>query len=162
MYSPIFQDTSVDSSGLQCIITLVVLAVVWIVLARLASKTKKTSPYSQTATTSLSKEQVTKLVDKSFPRGGLIVTSDWKRSWPTDDRLVLSGYYLTTGQGCLTYLFTGIIPGFLLIKFVMRRTEQVTVDFSRFESTGELTLEAKGIRAQREVDNLVSKLETAV
>jgi hypothetical protein len=158
MYSPIFQGTSSDTSGLQCIIALVMLAVAWIVLANLASKTKNVMPYSRTVTTSLSRDEATKLVDSSFSKTGLTVASNWQRSWPTPDKFALSGYYLTDGQGCLAMLLTGIIPGYLLIKYVMGRTEQVTVDFSKFLGTGELTLEAKGLRAQREVSNLITKL----
>jgi len=41
----------------------------------------------------------------------------------------------------------------------MGRTETVKVDFSKLQSTRQLTLEAKGIRAQREVDKLVNKIE---
>lgn len=40
----------------------------------------------------------------------------------------------------------------------MERSEEVTVDFSEFESTGQLTLRAKGLRAQREVDKLADRL----
>jgi len=162
MQSPIFQSTSSDDvvfSAIQCIVVLAILVIAWIVLTNLASKTKNASSYTRTIMTSLSREEVTDLVEHSFSKIGLTVAANWKRSWEGPDRLVLSGYYLTDGQGCLTMLLTGIIPGYLLIKYVMGRTETVKVDFSKLQSTRQLTLEAKGIRAQREVDKLVNKIE---
>jgi hypothetical protein len=135
-----------------------VIAAVWIILARMASKTKEASPYAQTVTTSLSREQVSEQVEESFPRGGLVLTSSWERSSPTDDRLELSGYYLGTGGGCLTYLVTGIVPGYLLIKYLMGRTEQVAVDFSALETTGEVAVRAAGLRGREKAVELVRKL----
>lgn len=58
-------------------------------------------------------------------------------------------------------LLTGIIPGALLIWLAMGRTETVTIDFAKFQATGELILEAKGLRAKREVDNIAAKLAPA-
>jgi hypothetical protein len=159
MYAPTLQGTSSNAGSLQCIVALAILAVVWIVLANLASKTRNASPYSRTVAVSLSREQIIRLVEGSFGRSLLSREFNWKSSWPASDRFTLSGYYLTNGQGCLVMLFTGLIPGYLLIKYAMGPSERVTLDFSKFQNTGELTLEALGLRAQREVDNLIHQLE---
>ena len=159
MYAPTLQSGSSDSAaGLQCIILLIIIAIAWVVLANLKSKTKNAAPYSRSITSSLPREQITKLVLDSFPKSIVTSSFNWKSSWPTSDRLAMSGYYLTNGQGCLVMLLTGIIPGALLIRFTMGPTEQVTVDFSKLQTTGELILEAQGLRAQREVNNLATKL----
>jgi len=158
LYAPMYQSTSSDATGLQCIIGIVILIVAAVVLASLASKTKNAAPSSRAITTSLSREQATELVKSHFPKSMLPSTYDWKISSPTPDRLTLSGYYLTTGQGCLVLLLTGIIPGDLFMRLLMGRTEQVTIDFSKLQDEGKLTFEAKGLRAQREVNKLADEL----
>jgi hypothetical protein len=161
MFSPVFQSTSSDISGLECIFFLVILGIVALVLVNLKSQTKKALPFSRTAQTSLSREQAVKLTEESFPKSVVVSSFNWKPSWPTADKLSLDGYYLTNGQSCLVMILTGIIPGALLIWLAMGRTEQVIVDFSKFQGTGQLTLEAKGLRAQQEVVRLVAKLAAA-
>ena len=158
MYSPILQSTSSDASGLQCIIALVIMGVAWIILANLASKTKNASLYAQTVTTTLPREQIINLIERTFPKSLISREFNWKSSWPTSERLAWSGYYLTNGQGCLTLLLTGLIPGYLLVKYAMGRTEEVVIDFSNFEETQELRLEAIGLRARHEVDQLIQRL----
>jgi hypothetical protein len=160
MYAPVLQSGSSSdaASGLQCIILLVFIAITWAVLANLKSKTKNASAYTKTITSTLPREQIVKLVQGFFPKSIVSSTFNWKLSWPTPDKLTMSGYYLTNGQGCLAMIVTGILPGALLIRYVMGPTEQVSVDFSKFQTAGELTLEAKGLRAQQEVDNLITKL----
>lgn len=158
MYSPMLQSTSSDGASVQCIIALVILAVAWIILASLASKTKSAPLYAQIVTTALPRQQIVNLAERSFPKSLVSREFNWKSSWPTPDRLALSGYYLTNGQGCLTLLLTGLIPGYLLVKYVMGRTEEVVIDFSNFEESQELRLEAMGLRAQRELDQLIQRL----
>lgn len=158
MYSPVLQSSSPDASGLQCIIALVVLAVVGIVLANLASKTKNAAPYSRKVATSLPREQIIKQVERALPKSLVGREFNWKPAWLTADKFTLSGYYLTNGQGCLVMFLTGLIPGYLFIKHLMGRSEEIVVDFSKFEEAGELTLEALGLRARREVDKLANKL----
>jgi len=156
--TPIFQRASSNASGLQCIIALVILGVAWAVLANLNSKTKNTAPYSRTVTTSFTREQIINLVERAFPKSMISKGFNWEPSWPAPHKFTMSGYYLTNGQGCLTLLLTGIIPGYLVLKLAMERSEEVAVDFAEFES-GQLTLGAKGLRAQREVDKLADRLE---
>jgi len=160
MYSPILQSTSSDGSELQCLFMVVVLVAAWILLATLAAKTKNAPPYSRTITTPLPREQIVNLAERSFPKSLVSREFNWKSSWSTPNRFAWSGYYLTNAQGCLALLLTGLIPGYLLIKAVMGRTEEVVIDFSSFEETQHLTLEAKGLRAQREVAQLINRLGT--
>jgi len=158
MYAPMLQSNTSDASGIQCIVFLVILFVVAVVLGYLASKTKSAPLYSEKITTSLSREEAKKIIKSHFPKNIVSSAFNWKSSWSTDEKLVLSGYYLTSGQGCATMLLTGIIPGYFLIKSIMGRSEEVVVDFSKHSTSGELTLEAKGLRAQQEVDKLIYKL----
>jgi hypothetical protein len=158
MFSPIFQRASSDTSGLQWIMALVILVIAWVVLANLNSKTKRATPYSRTITTAYTRDQIVNLTEAAFPKSLISKSFNWQSSWLTADRFALSGYYLTNGQGCLTLLITGIIPGYLAIKFAMERSEQIVIDFSRLPDTGELTLEAQGLRAQREVNRLADKI----
>jgi hypothetical protein len=115
-------------------------------------------PYTQVITSPLSREHIVQLVMDAFPKSKVVSAFSWKSSWPAPDRLMVSGQYLTDGQGCLVMLLMGIIPGLLLIRFAMGKTEQVTVDFSNFPAAGQLLLEARGLRAQREVSNLAARL----
>jgi hypothetical protein len=158
IYLPFFQQASSDASGAQCLVVIISLVLVWIVLASLTAKTKKAEPYTRTVQTSRSREEVVKLVEGFFPKSFISSAFNWQRAWPVSDKLTLSGYYLTDSQGCLTLLITGLLPGYFLIKYAMGRTEEVAIDFSGFQDSGELTLEAKGLRAQREIDRLVGKL----
>jgi hypothetical protein len=137
---------------------IVILAIAWAVLAGLNSNTKKAPPYSRTVTTPLSREQVINFVERSIPKSIISKSFNWQSSWQTSDKFAMSGHYLTNGQGCVTLLLTGIIPGYLIIKFAMERSEEMAIDFSKFEDAGELQLDAKGLRARREVEKLAERL----
>ena len=159
MYAPLLQSSSTNAiTTLQCVYLIVAIIIAAIVLVNLASKTKNAPPYSRAVTTTLPREEVVKLVEHSFPKSIVISSFNWKSSWETPERMAIAGYYVTNGQGCLVMILTGIIPGALLIWLAMGRTEKVIVDFAKFQGTGKLTLEAKGLRARREVDTLAPKL----
>ena len=149
---------SSDTSGLQCIVILVILGIAGAVLWGIASRSKNASPVSQTLKTSLPREQIVKLIEKALPKSIVTSSFNWKLSWPTSDTLLLSGYYLTNGQSCLVLILTGIIPGALLIWLLMGQSEKIKIDFSKLQSTGELVLEAQGLRAQQEADKLVDRI----
>lgn len=159
MYEVVMQSSSSDSNmGLGCLTILVMVAIAWAVLAKLASMSKQAMPSTQVITSSLARERIVQLVLEAFPKSKVVSDFSWEPAWPTSERLTVSGQYLTDGQGCLVMLLMGIIPGLLMIRFAMGKTERVSVDFSSFQATGQLSLEASGLRAQKEIGKLVTRL----
>lgn len=146
------------SEALVYVVALVIAIAIVVVLIVLAGRTKKAAPVSRVVTTRFSRDQVVQVIEQHFPRSAIAKSFNWQMTWPTPNRLVITGYYLTNGQGCLVLLLTGILLGALIIWLAMGRSEQIVVDFSRFEGAQELTLEAKGLRAQKEVGILAAKL----
>ena len=158
MYALALQYSSQDGTGLTCLIGIIVLIIVGIILATISSKTKNAYPYNQKVTTSLPRDQIVEIAKKHFPKSIISKSFNWESLWIGDHRFELKGYYLNNSQGCFTLLITGIIPGYLLIRLLMERTETVTIDFSEMEASGEITLAAKGLRARQEVDGLAQEL----
>lgn len=162
MNAPFYRSSASDAANmLQCAYLIVAVIIGAIILVALARRTKNAPLYSRVVPTPLSRNEIIKLVEHYFPKSIVVSSFDWRLAWVTPERLAVTGYYVTNGQGCLIMLLTGIIPGALLIWLAMGRTETVTIDFAKFQATGELILEAKGLRAKREVDNIAAKLAPA-
>jgi hypothetical protein len=166
MFTPVPQyASSSDGSMLQCTVMLGILLVVGFALYSLNSRTENAPMYSRTVVTSLPRERVLEIIKKAFPRSIISKRFNWdsvQLAYISTERSEASipGYYLSNGQGCLVLLITGLIPGYLLLYSIMKQTEKVTVSLSNLAEAGEITFEAKGLRAQKLVDKLVEQLQT--
>lgn len=139
----------------------ILLVVIWIglgiALRRLASKSRHTNPVTYTAKTKLSDDVVEELIENNIPQIIIPGFLGWKSSYPTEDTLLLTGYYLSAWEILGVLLLTGIALGIWLI-WLMGRSEKINVDYSKLQNTGEVILEASGLRAQQATKKIVDKI----
>ena len=157
MFSMALQSTSDSTGTLQCLVIIVIWVAVGIWLASISSKSKQASIYSETARTTLARDEVEKLAYQVTSKKPIF--NGWKRKKVEPDRFVIYGYPLGMGQGCLGLLLTGILPGFIIMAVVMKQSERVTLDFSNFDDTGEVMVRAEGIMTKEPAVQLVRRLE---
>ena len=147
-----------SDSTFQCILPLVILAIVWFALFQIKKKSRQTPTQTLTLSTELSRQEIGEIVADALPRSLISSAFNWNMH-AIRDELKISGNYLTDGQGCLVLLVTGIIPGFLLLIFTADEIELITMDFSFLEDSGLLKVTTEGPRAQQVTEKLIPKLE---
>lgn len=147
---PTAQSSSDGIVWIQCLCFLVLFGGAILILLNLKSKTQNATPLSRTIQTGFAPPTIQQLAREAY-RG---YTAN-----ANPGSIAFSGSYLSTGQIILLLLLTGLIPGALLYYFLMGRTEQLILDARRWQENGEVTLNARGIRAIERAHNLISKLE---
>jgi hypothetical protein len=140
------------------LITIIAAGIIAVIMIVRNQRTKNAPPRSKTIQTSLTRDQIVEIAERHFPKSIIISAFSWKYSWPSNDEFVAVGRSVKDSVGCLILLLTGIIFGIVLLLLFNPQSESVRIDFSRFESSGELTITAKGLRAQKEAEKLGEKI----
>lgn len=148
---PAAQSGSDGSSIFVCLFYLVWFGGIILILMNLKSKTNNATPLSRTIQTGFAPPVIQQMAREQYR--GYSVTAN-------PNTMIFKGSYLTTGQIILLLLLGGIIPGALLYYFLMGRTEELTIDTLRWQEQGNVTLNARGIRAIERAHALISKLES--
>jgi hypothetical protein len=156
------QSTSTQYSDvegcLSCLMWVAPLIVAVIVAVSARNRTRNAPEYMQKLSTELLRPGLEAIVSEVMPRKSWVSSSfGWKRGQSTEYILTLSRSYFSSEQGCLLYLFTGILPG-LFIVWLMGRTEKVTIDMSALDTGQQIMVKGQGIRGREAAERLVGKL----
>lgn len=104
-----------------------------------------------------SREAVLAQIARTFPRSWISRRFNWECS-ERSNQITYDGYYLPNSLGCLILLLTGIIPGFIILYLVARKTEHVTFFFNNFDEDGIINVEARGTLSKQIVQQLSLQL----